>query len=116
MSGLKSREKGKRGERAARDWWRVNLGIQDVARGQQFKGGGNSPDITGTLRFHTEVKVGKQTPSVYDAVCQCENECPANKFPLVQLRKDRGQWLFILPEETFIHVMNRYMIAEEDND
>ena len=111
--GKKSREKGKRGEREAAEWWRSNLGTQGVRRNQQFKGGGDSADIHGTLKFHAEIKRGKRTPNVYQAVDQCTNDCPANKFPLVQLRKDREQWLFVMPEETFIHVMNRYMEFED---
>ena len=113
MSGLKSREKGKRGERKARDFWRNNFGLENVNRGQQRKGGPDSPDIQETLRFHTEVKCGRVTPSVYNAILQCTNDCPNNKFPLVQLRRDREQWLFVMPEETFIHVMNRYMMVED---
>ncbi len=112
--GRKSKVKGNRGERQARDWWRNVLGLKDVSRGQQFRGGGDSPDIIGTLKFHTEVKVGNRTPSVYSAVRQCTHDCPANKFPLVQMRRDREQWLFVMPEETFIHVMIRYMDYEEN--
>jgi hypothetical protein len=108
--GKKSRDKGKRGERAAAKWWRDSLGLPGVHRTQQYKGGGDSSDITGTLKFHTEVKVANVTPNVYNAVAQCTDDCPANRFPLVQLKRDREQWLFVMPEETFIHVMLRYML------
>ncbi len=112
--GKKSRDKGKRGERQARDWWREKLGLSNVHRGVQFQGGPDSPDIGGTLKFHAEVKVGRTTPPVYAAIAQCENDCPHNKFPLVQMKRDREQWLFVMPEETFIHVMIRYMKVEEE--
>ncbi len=112
--GKLSRDKGKRGERLARDWWRDNLGLERVARGRQFRGGPDSPDITETLKFHTEVKVGAKCPSAYAAIAQSEADCPHSKFPLVQMKKDRSQWLFVMPEETFIHVMIRYMKVEEE--
>jgi hypothetical protein len=109
--GKKSRDKGKRGERQARDYWRDVLGLGDVIRSQQYRGTGDSADLAETLKFHTEVKVGKQTPSVYAAISQATADCPPNKFPLVQLRRDREQWLFVMPEETFTHVMLWYMEA-----
>ena len=113
MSGKKSREKGKRGERQARDFWKDSLGVQGVRRGQQYRGGNSSADIVGTGRFHVEVKTGRTTPNVYSAMHQCISDCPSNRFPLVQLKRDREQWLFILPEESFIHIMNRLTEYEE---
>lgn len=113
MSGLKSRNKGKRNERKARDFWRDKFGLQDVRRSQQFRGSGVSADLDGTLRFHTEIKTGKKTPDIYAAIKQATEDSSANKFPLVQLQRDREQWLFVMPEETFIHVINRYMMVED---
>lgn len=107
--GKKSREKGKRGERQARDWWRDNLQIAGVHRNQQYKGGGDSADLGGIPLFHTEVKVGRRTPDIYAAVHQCESDCPPEKLPIVQLRKDREQWLFVLPESTFREVADVYL-------
>lgn len=112
MSGSKSRNKGKRGERDAAKWWRDNLELHGVSRTAQHRGSSQSADLSGTGRFHVEVKTGKVTPSVYDSVNQAKADCGASQFPLVQLKRDREEWLFVMPEETFIHMMIRYLEYE----
>ena len=112
--GKKSREKGKRGERQARDWWRRNIRLPDVTRGQQFRGGRDSPDLAGIPIFHAEVKVGRKTPNVYSAISQCKDDCRDGFLPVVQLRRDREDWLFVCPEETFKELVNYYLWGEKD--
>ena len=59
MSGKKSRDKGKRGERMARDYLR-SLGYGDARRGQQYSGveGRDVVVLESLPRVHIEVKYG----------------------------------------------------------
>jgi hypothetical protein len=113
---INSREKGKRGERQARDYWRNVVGVSTAHRGVQYKGGGDSPDLAGIPCFHTEVKVGSQVPKwIYRAIAQSQNDSKDNgRHPIVQCKRDRGEWLFILPENVFTELVNHYLWGGDD--
>lgn len=115
MSMTNSREKGKRGERQARDYWREHIGVQSARRGQQYKGGGDSGDLAGIPIFHPEVKVGKQVPKwIYKSLNQCENDCHGDGLPIVQCKRDREEWVFILPDYVFEELVNYYLWGKKD--
>lgn len=107
---INSREKGKRGERQARDYWRNTIGVSTARRGVQYQGGRDSPDLAGIPRFHAEVKVGGQVPKwIYSALLQSEHDSGGEKLPVVQCRRDRENWVFILPEYVFKELVNSYL-------
>ena len=65
---INSRMKGKVGELEFAAYLR-DKGFNDAARGQQHKGGSNSPDVTGLPGVHLEVKHTGRL-ALYDALDQ----------------------------------------------
>lgn len=115
MSGKKSRDKGKRGEREAAGVWR-DIGFTCAHRTAQHKGGGvDSADLSGTGIYFVEVCVGKQLPDIYkkvsQAVADCESESKMTdsrpRIPVVQVKKDGKEWLFVMTQEAFYRTLWR---------
>lgn len=91
---LKSRNKGKRGEREAAAEIR-RLFRTEACRGCQFAGGGDSPDIrTAIPRVHFEVKRA-ETFRIYDALNQAIADAGEN-IPIVLHRQNGRPWLAIV--------------------
>jgi hypothetical protein len=88
-----TRERGKRGEREARDAIRTVLGVRGAYRAAQSSGS-LSADLGGTGNIHFEVKLRKAI-SVYDFIEQAIRDCK-DKVPAVLMRRDRGEWLLML--------------------
>jgi Holliday junction resolvase len=93
--GSRSRRKGKSGEReAAKELSRV-LGI-DARRGQQFRGGPDSPDVVSSLPgLHIEVK-RTEAFRLYAALEQASSDTGPGQVPLVLHRKNRHPWVLVL--------------------
>ena len=92
--GLQSRNKGKRGEReAAAEISR--LFHTDARRGQQFAGGGDSPDIVTAIEgVHFEVK-RRESLRLGDAVEQAVADAGTH-VPVVLHKSNRRPWLAIV--------------------
>ena len=90
-SSINSRSKGKRGElEAARELERV-LGCK-ARRGQQFSGGGDSPDVVHNIPgVHIEVKRTEKF-QLYSAIDQACGDS-GGSVPVVLHRKSRQQWV-----------------------
>ena len=87
-----SRDKGKRGERKlAKELRGFNF---PARRGQQFCGGGDSPDVVGIPGVHIECKVGER-PNPYAALLQAEMDCPDGSVPVAMLCRDRGEFIVV---------------------
>jgi len=102
-----NRERGKRGERDARDAIRKCWGIQSAYRAAQ-SAGSLSADLGGTGDIHCEVKLRKSI-AVYDFIEQAIRDCK-NKVPVVLMRRDRSDWLLMMRlEDTqrFIHALQQ---------
>lgn len=104
-----SREKGKRGEREVAEILR-NHGYA-ARRGQQYHGGGDSPDVVGLPGFHIEVKY-TQRFDLYGALKQAETDSFGTGYiPLVVYRKaaESGQkkpdWAAVLKLEDFLKIL-----------
>ena len=92
--GLRSRNKGKRGEREAAAEVRRIFGT-DAARGRQFQGSDESPDIvTGIEGVHFEVKRAESF-RLYDALGQAIEDAGEN-IPVVLHRQNRQPWTAVL--------------------
>ena len=90
-----SRSKGKRGELEWAAWLRDNLGL-DARRGQQFHGGGDSPDVVGGIPgTHAEVK-RVEALNLSKAMAQAVGDCAAGSVPYVAHRRNRGEWMVTL--------------------
>ena len=92
--GLRSRNKGKRGEREAAAEVRRIFGT-DAVRGRQFQGSDESPDIvTGIEGVHFEVKRAESF-RLYEALDQAIEDAGEN-IPVVLHRQNRRPWVVVL--------------------
>ncbi len=95
--GLRSRNKGKRGEREAAKQIERLFNVS-ARRGCQFAGGDDSPDIKTAIKdVHFEVK-RSESLRLYDAMAQATDDSNG-KVPVVLHRENRKQWLAIIPLE-----------------
>lgn len=100
---VNSRQKGKVGELEFAKFLREH-GYAGARRGQQFKGGTDSPDVVGLDGFHTEVK-RTEALRLYDALDQAKNDAGAGKVPVVAHRKNKERWVAILDMEDFLALL-----------
>lgn len=104
---INSRNKGATGEREfaalLREWG------YDAKRGQQFKGGPESPDVHGVPGVHFEVK-RTEGFQLYSAVDQARRDAAGKAMPVVAHRCNankgprescRGDWLFVIGADDF---------------
>lgn len=98
-----SRDKGARGEREWAEVCRAG-GMAEACRGRQYRGGADSPDVSGTGCFHFEVK-RNEALRLYPAMEQAIEDCPVGKVPVVAHRKSRKDWLVVLRAEDFFKLI-----------
>lgn len=92
--GMKSKRKGKTGERQAAKAVAEALGCT-ASRGVQFQGGEDSPDIrTSIPGVHWEVKRTEKL-SLWPAVAQAANDAGDN-VPVVLHRANNKPWIAIV--------------------
>lgn len=97
---INSRDKGQRGERELAKVLREHG--YDSHRGQQFKGGSDSPDVTGIEGFHIECKRTEKT-DIYGWMEQANRDA-GDLIPVVMHRKNNRGWVCILSLENFIEM------------
>ncbi len=99
-----SRDKGKRGEREIAALFRAH-GF-NARRGQQFRGGGDSPDIIHDIPggLHVEVKF-RENVSPYAALDQVSRDAVVEDTPVVFMRKLRKPWIVIMDADDFLDLM-----------
>jgi Holliday junction resolvase len=88
--GRSQREKGKRGERELAEVLRT-MGFP-ARRGQQFRGGPDSPDVVGVPGLHIECKRA-ETFSLYAALAQADAEKGDGEIPVVMHRRNGERWV-----------------------
>lgn len=92
--GLKSRNKGKSGERElARELRRV-LGV-DAYRAQQYKGAAGDSDVLGLPGVHVESKRTEKF-NLYEALKQATDEALEGNVPAVFHRRNHQPWVVIV--------------------
>ena len=92
--GLRSRNKGKRGEREAAAELRRLFGA-DARRGRQYCGGDESPDVATDIDdVHFEVK-RCESLRLYEALAQAIADA-GDKIPVVLHRQNRQPWVAIV--------------------
>jgi Holliday junction resolvase len=107
--GKMSREKGKRGEREVAELFR-SYGYE-ARRGQQFAGGGDSPDVIHSLPgFHVEVKF-VEAFQLYKALEQASEDRPSGKVPVVFHRRKNKNWVVVMDADDFLE-----LFEGEDNE
>lgn len=90
---INSRAKGAAGERELANYLKERG--YDARRGQQFKGGADSPDVVGLPGYHIECK-RVEAGNLYNWLQQAVNDAGKGKVPLVVHRKSRKEWVAIL--------------------
>lgn len=107
---MNSRDKGKRGEL---EWvhFLKERGHEDAARGQQFKGGGDSPDVRGVVGLHFEVK-RVQALNIGAAYAQAKRDAAEGNTPVVAHRRNNSRWLITLDASDFMEIWQRARLEE----
>ena len=76
----------------------------EARRGQQFKGGADSPDVVCDIPgVHVECK-RVERGALYDWLAQAQRDC-GSKVPVVMHKKNRGEWVAILTVNDLLHLM-----------
>lgn len=103
---MNSRDKGKRGEREFAALLREH-GF-DARRGQQFAGGGDSPDVVSEALdwIHFEVK-RTQALNLRDACAQAEGDCAGRPW-VVAHRRNHAPWLMTMRAEFFFELIQPF--------
>lgn len=100
---MNSRNKGKVGELELAAFLREH-GYEDARRGQQFKGGGESPDVTGVPGVHFECKRVEQG-NLYTWMAQARRDAAPGNTPVVAHRRNRSEWVAILGLDDFLLIL-----------
>ena len=98
-----SNRKGKAGELELAHFLTDNG--HPARRGQQFKGGADSPDvICPSLPIHWEAK-RTEALRLHQAMQQAIDEAAPDKTPVVAHRRNRGDWLAVLRLDDLIQLL-----------
>lgn len=93
---VNSRRKGKDGELELKEHLSALLGI-DARRTQQYCGVG-AGDVVGIPGVHIECK-RTNVINIYKFMQQARRDAKDHEVPMVCCRKDRGEWLLVIPLE-----------------
>lgn len=108
--GIMSKTKGKVGEREVAALLK-KYGFE-ARRGQQFSGGGDSPDVAHNMDgFHIEVK-RSETFALYDALAQANADKKSDEDAIVFHRRNNRQWVVVMEAEDFLRLMTTYVYKE----
>lgn len=97
MARINSKRKGARCEREAAKYL-VSLGFDGARRGQQFRGGADSPDVlcAALPLIHIECKADESirlgTAALRDALIQSYDESGKDERPVVLWKNNRTGW------------------------
>ena len=96
-------QKGKRGERELAAY--LTERGHPARRGQQFKGGADSPDVVcPSLPVHWECKRVERL-RLPEAMAQAIDEAAPGKLPVVAHRRNGGDWLAIMRLDDLLELM-----------
>lgn len=107
-----SKEKGKLGEREVAALLK-EFGFE-ARRGQQFSGGGDSPDVVHDIpNVHIEVK-RTETFALWDALAQATRDAAASgNMPTVWHRKNKKDWVVVVDAREFLALMHHITFGGE---
>ena len=101
--GILSKTKGKVGEREVAELLRKH-GFE-ARRGQQFAGGGDSPDVVHSIpNIHIEVK-RSETLALYAALEQADKDRRPGEDGVVFHRRNGEDWVVIMYAEVFLELI-----------
>lgn len=99
-----SRRKGAVGEREIAKYLREH-GFTEARRGQQFKGGADSPDVVGLTGFHVEVKRVERL-DLNAAMEQSIKDSAPDEIPIVVHRRNNDYWKVTMRLDDFMEVIH----------
>jgi Holliday junction resolvase len=102
--------KGKLGEREVAKLLRDH-GFDQARRGQQYAGGGDSPDVVGLPGYHIEVK-RTEAFNLYAALGQSEIEAGLGETPVVFHRRSCEPWVVVLEAKYFLDLVKQSQMNE----
>lgn len=103
--GKMSRDKGKIGEREVAKLL-IDHGFE-ARRGQQFAGGGDSPDVKSSLP-HTHIEVKRvEALNLYKALEQAEDDRKDDEMPVVFHRKNKKPWVVVMFADDYLELMKK---------
>jgi Holliday junction resolvase len=102
---VNSRNKGKRGELELAAFLREH-GFPDARRGQQFRGGADSPDVVGLPGIHIEVK-RVESGQLYTWLDQSIWDAGKGEIPVVAHRRNDREWVAILLLQDFLKLVGK---------
>jgi len=112
MSGKRSRNKGKAGERELSKELTRLFGVQ-CRRGVQYNGL-DGHDVIGLPGVHIECK-RTETLSLYPAMAQAKNDAAENEVPAVFHRRNGKDWLAVIELERLPELVSQlYLIMCEE--
>lgn len=101
---MNSRQKGCRGERELRDVLRA-AGFTNARRGQQFAGGGDSPDVVCPELPSTHFECKRvEAGNPYKWMEQAIRDA-GSKMPVVAHKRNGREWLAIIRFDDFIQLL-----------
>ncbi|WP_406613415.1 hypothetical protein [Candidatus Caldatribacterium sp.] len=103
---MNAKRKGKRGELEFATLCRA-FGFP-ARRGQQYRGGPDSPDVLGLPFLHVEVK-RRERLNLDEAMEQSVREAAKGEIPVVAHRKNRRGWLITLRVADFFLLYRAYL-------
>tara|TARA_R110000822_G_scaffold12119_2_gene43855 strand:+ start:1020 stop:1364 length:345 start_codon:yes stop_codon:yes gene_type:complete len=111
---INSRSKGKRGELEWRDFLKVRG--YEARRGQQFAGGGESPDVISNVEgVHWEVK-RVEAGNPYNWLRQASDDCATvddRLIPIVAHKRNKQDWICVLRASDLVQLLKE---RARDND
>jgi Holliday junction resolvase len=108
---MNSRAKGKAGELELAKFFREH-GFDEARRGVQFRGGGDSPDVIGLPGFHVECK-RVEAGNLYSWLDQATRDADGTgRVPLVAHRRNRREWVAILPLDHFLRILRNALYPD----
>lgn len=113
--GRKSKVKGATGEREAAKFW-TDRGWP-AARGRQYHGGTDAPDIKflGESFIHVEVKRAEQL-NIENALKQSEGDAGNDRIAVVMHRRNGEDWKITLRADTFIRLVTMIRGFNDDRE
>ena len=103
---MNSKAKGGRGEREWAEFCREH-GFTEARRGVQFKGGFDSPDVTGLPGIHQEIKRVEKL-NIHEAMKQSIRDSEGKAIPIVAHRRNREEWLVTMRAEDWMRLYTEW--------
>ena len=106
---MNSKAKGGRGERELAA--KLHEYGFDTHRGQQFKGGVDSPDVYGLPGVHIECKRVEKL-NISNSMSQAVRDAAGQKIPAVFHRRNREEWLVTMKLDNWMELYKKWLKEE----